>query len=346
MVDDRARQPVRPRAISSTQLVKNHALLLGVAGAAQGLVHPLDGAVVRVGRGGAAELSLDDEAVSGLHARVGLDSAGGYVEDLGSRNGTFVNEERIEGRCFLTDGDYVRVGNTILRYSLLDELEQGALTTLFERTVRDPLTQAYNRGYFDEHLPHELDVARRTGAPISVLLVDIDHFKRVNDTYGHRIGDAVLKIVAASIQRVLRPETFLSRYGGEEFVVVARVTNRRNGEILAERIRRHVERLRLDVHGDVVGVTVSVGVVSTSVQSGVPGVEAIVESVDAALYEAKHAGRNRVVAKLAPKSELEEARTGRVSRTLPPEAAADSAYLSRVSLRAPVVPRVAYRRSG
>ncbi len=274
---------------------RNRALLFAVAGPRQGSVFPIRGAELHVGRDGGAQLNLSDAAVSSLHARVSLGEGGATIEDLSSRNGTYVNGEPIDGPVRLVDGDHLRMGDTILRFSMLDELEEQALTGLFELTVRDPLTHTYNRRYLDTHLESELGYAERQQAPLALLLVDIDHFKRINDTYGHRMGDVVLKLVALSIQRLIRPYDVLCRFGGEEFVVVARNTSLRNAEILAERIRRRVEDMPLELDHERVFVTVSVGVISVEPALSSSDSETLMEAVDRALYRAKQSGRNRVV---------------------------------------------------
>jgi diguanylate cyclase (GGDEF)-like protein len=168
---------------------------------------------------------------------------------------------------------------------------------LFELTVRDPLTRAYNRRFLLAHLNSELAFAVRQKLSLALLLVDIDHFKRVNDTYGHGVGDVVLQLVAGSIQRMLRPYDVLCRYGGEEFIVVARDTSQRNAEILAERIRRHIESMRFDLVAAPFSLTVSVGVASTHRQGPAPEIDALLAAADEALYDAKHSGRNRVCAR-------------------------------------------------
>jgi len=262
-------------------------------------VFPLHGGVNLVGRGAHSNITLHDDAVSIRHARLTRRDGNVYVEDDGSRNGTYVNDERLEMPHVLLDGDHVTIGNTILKFAMVDELEEHALTQLFELTIRDPLTRAYNRRYLSAHLQSELAFSARRDIPLALLLVDIDHFKRVNDTHGHRVGDAVLQLVAASIQRLLRPYDALCRYGGEEFVVVARDSSLRNAEILAERIRRHIEAMSFDVADGRGCVTVSIGVISLIPEVGAD-VGALIEAVDEALYEAKNAGRNRVRSSAAP----------------------------------------------
>jgi diguanylate cyclase (GGDEF)-like protein len=125
-----------------------------------------------------------------------------------------------------------------------------------------------------------------------VLIVDIDHFKRVNDSLGHLAGDRVLRLVAATVHHIMRPEDVVARYGGEEFVVIARNTNLDQAAVLAERVREHVAELMADWEGQTVRVTASVGVAVLEPEH--PSVEAMIEAADEALYEAKRAGRNCV----------------------------------------------------
>jgi diguanylate cyclase (GGDEF)-like protein len=296
---------------------------------------PLRARAALIGRDGAADLSLTDESVSSHHTLISMDARGIYIEDLGSRNGTFLNGERVTARRPLADGDQLRLGSTVLKFSMADDLEERALTSLVDLAMRDPLTGAYNRRHLEELLKNELAFAARQGTSLSLVLVDIDHFKRVNDTYGHRAGDVVLQLVATSIQRVLRPYDVLCRFGGEEFVVVARDTTPRNAEILAERIRRRVETLPLEVGGRKFRVTVSAGVVTAAPDAEDLDMEGLIEAVDAAMYRAKRAGRNRVVVGRGPS---QGTRSQTRSRTAPPSSSRGPA-LDTKALRSPALPR-------
>jgi len=257
-------------------------------------VFQLHGTSIWLGRGSQVGVDLEDDAVSTRHAHFTRRSDGLYLQDGGSHNGTFVNDEPIESPRRLVDGDHVHVGNTVLKFCLLDELEEHALTQLFELTIHDPLTHAYNRRYLTTHLRSELAFGARQGQSLGLLLVDIDHFKRVNDTYGHHVGDLVLQLVAATIQRILRPYDALCRYGGEEFVIVARDSSLRNAEILAERVRRRIESMHFDVAGSPASITVSVGVTAVRPTGDSNEAESLLQSIDEALYAAKEAGRNQV----------------------------------------------------
>jgi diguanylate cyclase (GGDEF)-like protein len=168
------------------------------------------------------------------------------------------------------------------------------METLRGQSIRDSLTGLYNRRYLEESLAREIDRARRRGIPVAVLMLDVDHFKRFNDTHGHEAGDAVLANVGEVLKRLSRGEDVACRYGGEEFVLVlpecpTDVASRR-----AEEIREAVRQLPLRVRGDSIeGITVSIGVAGFP-DHGDDG-PTVVAAADAALYRAKAEGRDRVV---------------------------------------------------
>lgn len=241
-------------------------------------------------------MPLGDASVSWEHAQVSVDGDGVHVEDLASHNGTCVNDRRIHERTLLADGDYLRFGGgTIMKFSLMEPFEEQALRTLFQLALRDPLTRLYNRRYFDDRLLGEFAFARRQRSQLALLLIDIDHFKRFNDSYGHQVGDVVLKLVASNIQRMMRPEDVLARFGGEEFVVMARGTSLRNIHILGERLCQNVQSLVLDLPDRGLKVTVSIGASCMGPDESEFSAESLLKSADQALFEAKAGGRNRTV---------------------------------------------------
>ncbi len=302
------------RAPSQERPLRNRPLLFVLQGPEQGAIFSVPHGGL-VGRDARADVALRSDTVSREHAQLTVQDGEFYVEDLGSLSGTFVNERRVTHRLRVEDGDYLHFGATVVKFSLVDELEQNALRTLYELTLRDPLTRLYNRRYFDERLRSEFSFAARQHTPIAVLILDLDHFKRVNDRHGHQVGDIVLKLVSASISRIMRPEDVLARYGGEEFVVISRNTSLRNAEILGERIRRCVQELSVELEHGTLRVTASVGVTSTGLRAFPESAEALVSAADDALYRAKQAGRNRVIG--AHPAGTADA-SGRDQRTLPP----------------------------
>jgi len=256
---------------------------------------------VTIGRGRQCEIPLDDPSVSRTHTRIFLDPSGvRWIADLGSRNGTFVDGVRVS-RHQLRDGDRIQLGPAVqFRYAVTDDDEERLLRELYESSVRDPLTGVFNRKHFNERLLSELAFAVRHRTELSLLILDIDHFKRVNDTYGHLAGDEVLKSLGAIIARTIRTEDVFARYGGEEFAIIARDIGAVGGVALGDRVRTLVEASRVEFEGQMLRVTVSIGVATLQCTGGNVSADAMISIADKRLYEAKRLGRNRVVGPAAP----------------------------------------------
>jgi diguanylate cyclase (GGDEF)-like protein len=183
--------------------------------------------------------------------------------------------------------------SSMLRIKELTDQIQAANKMLAEMAVTDPLTGLVNRRSLDEHLEREWARSQRYGNPFSVLMLDVDFFKKVNDNHGHAVGDQVLRLVSETVKQVVRQTDVVGRFGGEEFMVLAPETSSSNAKVLADRIRVRIAGASLD-HRDLPGVTVSAGVSSTD-RGEIATVGRLVELADEALYEAKRAGRDRVV---------------------------------------------------
>lgn len=283
----------------STILSRQHrtrAVLVELQGAQPGAVFRVETPTTVIGRSSRAEVTLADATVSWEHARLHFDGDIVRAEDLASRNGTFVNERRIAEPTPLVDGDYLGVGggSTLFKFSMMDEFEEGVLRTLFDLAQRDTLTGLYNRRYFDDRLRSEFRFAQRHDTSLGFLFIDIDRFKRINDTRGHPMGDAVLRLVARSIEKMMRPEDVLCRYGGEEFTVLVRATSVRNLEILGARICHRIQALAFVLSSQGLGVTVSVGISCMDTNQRFDSAEMLLAAADEALYEAKSGGGNRV----------------------------------------------------
>jgi diguanylate cyclase (GGDEF)-like protein len=185
---------------------------------------------------------------------------------------------------------------TILKFVMQDNLDLLFQRQMYESSVRDALTGAFNRRHFDERIASELSYAKRHGVPVTLAMLDLDHFKKINDSWGHQAGDQVLQSVAWSLMTMLRQEDIFARYGGEEFVVIARGIAAPGGLALGERLRAEVERMAVRTpQGERIPVTISVGVCIAPGGREVSPVE-LVRQADANLYAAKTSGRNRVVA--------------------------------------------------
>jgi diguanylate cyclase (GGDEF)-like protein len=270
------------------------ACLVVLGGPQEGDLHKLPpGTELVLGRSDDASLRLDDEGVSRAHARVVVSDARVQIEDLGSRNGTFVNHNRITSHE-LQPEDVICVGaSTVLKLTFVDQLQEQFLQRFRAAALRDQLTGLFNRRHFDHVLAVECAAARRHGRPLSLVLLDVDDFKRINDDRGHPAGDAVLRELGAVLLAAARREDQMFRFGGEEFAVLTRETGRDGAIVFAERLRRAVASRPVPVPtGPPVRVTISLGI---SQLDGSMSDHALVAHADGALYAAKRGGKDRVV---------------------------------------------------
>jgi diguanylate cyclase (GGDEF)-like protein len=237
---------------------------------------------------------VDDPSISRFHATLMRGTDGYVLQDLGSRNGSYTAETT--GSCFaLKDGGAFKLGPRVsFRFALVDSDEERLLKQLHESSTRDALTGAYNRKHFNDRLNAELAYALRHKTEVALILIDIDYFKRVNDTLGHPAGDAVLKSVAKVMQTRLRTEDLFARFGGEEFAVLLRGAHRSGAARLAERLRTTVANVPTTWHGKPVPITISAGCAALSCADQ-PSEAALLEVADRRLYAAKEQGRNRVI---------------------------------------------------
>jgi two-component system, cell cycle response regulator len=254
----------------------------------------LDGEELVLGRSPASTLRFDDDGVSRRHARLWQAPSGEWiVEDLQSANGTFINDERIASRVLRAE-DKIQLGpNILLKFTMHDELEENFQRQMYDAALRDGLTRAFNKKYFLTRLDTELAYARRHKTHLSLVMLDVDHFKRVNDTLGHLAGDAVLVTLSQLVTRTLRSEDVFARYGGEEFAIICRGVSCDQACVLAERIRSLVASTPFEAAGTAFGVTVSLGVAGMPEYAAESSVQ-LVAAADEALYASKRAGRDRV----------------------------------------------------
>lgn len=279
---------------TSSEPVPSKATLTVMTGSATGQVFALDKPLT-IGRSSTIEVSIADAGLSRKHAMVEPKDGEFILKDLGSTNGTYVRGKRLSEPVSLRSGDRFQLGpNIVLKFAVLDPVEEEMQRRLYESSTRDGLTTAYNRRYLHERLVAEIAHARRHKARLAVLMIDLDYFKQTNDAHGHVVGDAVLRGVAERLQRLIRLEDVLGRYGGEEFVILARGTDRADAARLGERVRAAIEALETKSKDTVVKVTASVGVASLVEvpDDGTP--EDLVRVADERLYRAKNLGRNRV----------------------------------------------------
>ncbi len=245
-----------------------------------------------VGRLDELDVSLQEDAVSRRHARLYRDSRGWSVEDLGSTNGSWVNDQRVERRE-LHDGDMLRFGSAILKYLSGDNVEAAYHEEIYRMSILDGLTGVHNKRYFLEFLEREIARSLRYQTPLSLVMFDIDHFKRINDTHGHLAGDAVLRELGRRLKPRVRREDLLARYGGEEFACVLASTPSASAVRFAEDMRTIVGRQPFAHEAIVIPVTISLGVAELDPSRKSP--EELIGAADQNLYAAKRTGRDRVV---------------------------------------------------
>ena len=241
-------------------------------------------------------MTFEDARLSRVHARIVAVNGEWMLTDTGSTNGTFVNDARVEKHAQLADGDRIVLGGSVsLRFALVTDEERQALMRVYDAAVRDGLTGVLNRKALDQRLLAEIAFAVRHDAPLSVVMLDVDHFKAVNDTHGHPAGDAVLREIAARLTGALRIEDVFGRYGGEEFLIVTRNITLEQGAQLAERMRARIDASPVVFEGVAIPVSASFGVASLACCGATREAPALLAIADARLYEAKRSGRNRVV---------------------------------------------------
>jgi diguanylate cyclase (GGDEF)-like protein len=280
-------QPPTPSPVSNNAA----ACLVIIYGADLGRRVQLDGSPLEIGRSVKCDLPIDQESVSRKHAKLTWDGSRYKLTDLGSTNGSYVNDDLCTER-YLKDGDQLKIGRTILKFMTGDNIETAYHEEIYRLMTFDGLTQVHNKRHFHETLDREVSRSARYERPMSLVVFDIDHFKKVNDTHGHLAGDALLRQLASLVRGRIRREDLFARVGGEEFAVLLPEIDAEGAAQFAEKIRRLVEMQTFHFEEVHLRITLSLGIaeLGPSLTSG----EALYKAADAALYAAKQHGRNRV----------------------------------------------------
>jgi two-component system cell cycle response regulator len=265
------------------------ACVLQIYGGTLGRRYEFDGREFVVGRDTDNDICVDMTTVSRRHARLFAKNGEAWVEDLGSTNGTLVNDEPIDGPRQLHNGDQLRFGSSILKFIAGGNVEALYHEEIYRLMITDGLTGAATQRAFLEFLDREMLRAKRHARPLSLVMLDIDRFKEVNDQHSHLAGDSVLRGVAAAIREEVRGDELFARYGGEEFAVVLPETVLEDAARFCERVRAKVESQAFAWKEHMLHVTISVGGTSTEPDEDQA---ALLARADARLYEAKRAGRN------------------------------------------------------
>src|SRR5262245_17318202 len=281
--------PERPVSVTNRNACLVH---IYPTGPGMGSRYTLTDQPLVLGRGSDCEIRINDHSVSRRHARIQPGADGYYAVDLQSTNGTYVND--VPASMYkLKDGDYLRVGNCIYRFLMGGNVETEYHEEIYRLTIIDALTDIHNKRYFLEFLDRELARSARYERPLSLIMVDIDRFRAINEDLGHLGGDFSLRELAARIKGSIRKEELFARYGGEEFAIVLPETNREGAVALAERLLRVINQDAFVYEERSYTVTISAGVATTLGEQPTSPVD-LIRQADERLYQAKREGRNRV----------------------------------------------------
>lgn len=282
------------KSTAAGQHQKVEPYLIQLSGRETGQNYNLNNRTVKIGRDATCEICVDDPHVSRVHATITTVNGELFIKDLDSTNGIFVNGNKVTEHR-LMDGDKVLVGTRLyFRFAYQDAHDQNYQQSLFKAANMDALTQLYNKKYFLDVLPKEMSFSRRAHEPLSLMMLDVDHFKKINDTHGHLAGDAVLKALGAHLAKHVRLENVASRYGGEEFAVILRNCDAELAHTIAERLRISMEANTVIFREEKISVTISIGI-ATYADENFATMEDFIHKADEFLYEAKRTGRNKTI---------------------------------------------------
>ncbi|MBQ49127.1 MAG: GGDEF domain-containing protein [Zetaproteobacteria bacterium] len=269
-----------------------NACLIQYSGTNLGKRFTLEKVEMIVGRSPQATIVINEQSVSRQHAKCCLNNNQVEIEDLGSSNGTFVNDQRISSRHALKNGDILRLGAVLFKFFTHDSNENLFHDKIYRMANIDFGTQTFNKKYLLEALATEYKIARTYTRPLSTIYFDLDHFKKVNDTYGHSAGDFILKEISVLVKGIIRKDDIFCRFGGEEFVILLPNTGSNKSFELAERIRKAVEAHNFVFENKTIDQKVSMGVSELTAEMKLP--KELLDSADQKLYQSKQTGRNKV----------------------------------------------------
>lgn len=278
---------------SEKEAQQKPAALLVVGGDLNGTLFDLTEQVTGVGRNADNSIALEFNGVSRYHFKLHAQPDTHVLEDSGSKNGTYLNNKRVEGQATLSKGDIIKIGSIALKYLPKGDPERLTYDKLNLEANTDKHTGCYNKGYFNNRITLEVNKSKVTGDPLSLIIFDLDHFKKLNDNFGHDAGDYVLKEMAMLIRtNGIREQDVFARYGGEEFVILLPKTNLKQSFEIAERLRKLIENKEFMYDGKRLPVTASIGV--ADYRQGVNTGTDLFKRADEAVYKSKEGGRNQV----------------------------------------------------
>ena len=273
-----------PEANQQPTLVVMHGSLLG-------MTYAITGEALVIGRMASVNIPIDDENVSRRHAEILLKDDCVKIRDLDSTNGTFVNSQRVH-EAVLSDGDLILIGRVLFKYIRSSTIENRFFGQMYALATTDFLTGIYNRQHIISRLESEFARARRYDRPLSLLLYDIDHFKQINDTFGHIAGDQLLIESSRLVAKNIRQQDFFGRLGGDEFVVICPETELNNTVLMAQRLSQLIEKWSYSHQSRKLDFSISIGI--AAVTDEMRSTTDLLAKADTLMYKSKHRGRNHV----------------------------------------------------
>lgn len=280
-------------ASSENEAAEKPAALLVVGGDLNGTIFDINQEETSIGRSANNTISLEFQGISREHFKLLMNGRDVVLHDLGSKNGTYLNNKRLYDPITLGKGDIIKIGSVALKFLPKGDPERLTYDKLNLEANTDGLTKCYNKSYFNRKINLEVKKSKITGIPLSLMLFDLDHFKKLNDNYGHDAGDYVLRDLATLVRtNGVRDQDIFARYGGEEFVILLPKTNLKQSYEIAERLRKLVENYEFIYDDQRMPVKTSIGV--ADYRHGVNSGLDLFKRADAAAYKAKNGGRNQV----------------------------------------------------
>lgn len=281
-------------ATADREAQEKDACLLAIGGELNGTIFDLpENHTSSIGRNPTNTYALEFQGISRQHLEIYFKEGQAILRDLGSRNGTFINNKKIEGEAQLKKGDVIKLGVVALKFLPKGDPERLTYDKLQLEANTDGLTKCYNKTYFNNALDMAVKKSKVTGNPLTLIVMDLDHFKKLNDNYGHDAGDYVLREMAELVRHNgVREDDVFARYGGEEFVILLPKTNLKQGHEIAERIRKLIQDHVFSYENQRLPVTSSIGV--ADYRQGVNTGTDLFKRADSAVYKSKENGRNQV----------------------------------------------------
>lgn len=256
---------------------------------------PIETTDTIIGRSPTVHIHVEDRSVSKSHAKLLMSGGEVSIIDLESTNRTVVNNKVLQALqpYKLKNNDQIKVGNVIFKFLERGNIETVSVAQTFNKALFDSLTGIHNRGALNAQGVEVFNKSRLLGSPLSVIVFDIDHFKKINDTYGHPAGDYVLKDLSRVVRdNLIRGNDYFARYGGEEFCLLLLGSPIKQVEEIGERIRRTIQDHNFEYEGNKLPITISAGI--STIQETDKSWSDIFNRADKALYRSKSGGRNAV----------------------------------------------------